>query len=106
MTNGLLGIILAGALTTHCINTGEDRLGVILNCDDSNHSVLHVPISEWPSVWHGPELGFAYAIDAQGRPVPSDHAAWQQRQQVIREKQLQEGRRWRRPAMQQTTKVN
>jgi len=99
--SGLIGIILAAALSTHCINTGEDRLGIILNCDDADHSVLHIPISEWPAEWHGPELGFAYEVDTQGHPVPSDRVAWQKRQQAIRENQLREGRRWRRPAMQQ-----
>lgn len=102
--NGLIGIIIASALTIQCINTGEDRLGVILTCDDANRSVLHIPINEWPGVWHGPELGFAYQLDAQGRPMPTNRVAWQQRQQVIRENQLREGRRWRRPAMQQVIK--
>ena len=99
--NGLIGIILAGVLTTRCINTGEDRLGIILDCDDVEQSILRIPISEWPSVWHGPELGFTYEIDVSGQPVPTDRLAWQQRQQAIRENQLREGRRWRRPAMQQ-----
>lgn len=85
-----------------CTNTGEDRAGIILNCNDLDQSVLHIPIGEWPPEWHGPELGFTYEVDLNGRPVPTDKAAWQKRQQAIRENQLKELRRWRIQPSQQS----
>lgn len=95
----MIGIILAIALSTHCVNTGEDKSGVLLSCDDEQKSELRIPINEWPGVWHGPELGFAYEIDANGQPVPSKPNLAALRQ--VYNNSLREGRRWRRPAMQQ-----
>jgi len=98
----MLGKLLAIAIIIQCINTGEDRDGLLLTCNDAQHTELRIPISNWPAVWHGPERGFAYQIDSQGQPIPSrpNLAALQQ----VRENALREGRRWRRPAMQQLAK--
>lgn len=95
----MIGIVLAIALSIQCVVTGEDRSGVLLSCNNTQQSELRIPISEWPQQWHGPELGFTYEIDAQGQPVAStpNLAALQR----VRNNSLREGRRWRRPAMQQ-----
>jgi hypothetical protein len=99
----MIGILLAAALSIQCVVTGEDRSGILLSCDDAAQTELHVPIGKWPQQWHGPELGFTYEIDAQGQPVPSkpNFAALQQ----VYNNSLQEGRRWRRPAMQQVRRT-
>jgi hypothetical protein len=99
----MIGIILAIALSTQCVVTGEDRSGILLSCDDAQQTELRIPINQWPRAWHGPELGFTYEIDAQGQPVASkpNPVALQQ----VYDNSLREGRRWRRPAMQQL-KVN
>jgi hypothetical protein len=88
----MIGILLALTLTTHCTMTGSDKAGVLLSCDKQIE--LRIPISEWPSEWHGPELGFVYEIDAQGRPVQST----QNLSKLARERavQLNEIRRWRK----------
>lgn len=93
----MIGILLAITLSIHCVNTGEDKSGVLLTCDSGVE--LRIPINEWPSMWHGPELGFTYEIDAHGQPVPSKPNLTALRQ--VYENSLREGRRWRRPAMQQ-----
>lgn len=102
----MIGILLALTLSIQCINTGGDKSGVLLTCNDAAHTELRIPISEWPSVWHGPERGFAYQLDANGQPLPSlltarDQAAYDERVRAGRERMRQEGRRWRRPALQQ-----
>lgn len=91
-----------------CTNTGEDREGILLTCQDSNHTRepfdYHIAISDWPPEWHGPELGFTYEIDMNGQPVSTDRVAWPKRQQAIRENQLRELRRWRIQPAQQVLK--
>lgn len=91
----MIGILLALALsTTHCTMTGSDKAGVLLSCDDEQRSELRIPLSEWPSEWHGPELGFVYEIDAQGGPVRS--AQNLRKLASERERQMNEIRRWRK----------
>jgi hypothetical protein len=99
----MIGIILAIALSTQCVVTGEDRSGILLSCDDTAQTELRIPISEWPQQWHGPELGFAYEIDAQGQPIPSKPNPVALRQ--VYDNSLREGRRWRRPATQQVRRT-
>lgn len=98
---GTIGIILAIALSTHCVNTGDDKSGVLLSCE--NGIELRIPVNEWPDVWHGPELGFTYEIDADEQPIPSkpNLAALQQ----VYNNSLREDRRWNRHALQQTAPV-
>jgi hypothetical protein len=95
----VIGIVLAIALSTQCVVTGEDRSGILLSCNDTQRTELRIPISQWPREWHGPELGFTYEVDVQGQPIPSkpNPVALQQ----VYDNSLREGHRWRRPAMQQ-----
>lgn len=96
----MLGILLALAITTNCTAYGfDDSRAVLLKCDDAQKSELVIPLSEWPKEWHGPQLGWAYHLDSEGRPL-SSFAEFAE-QMAIREKVLKEQRRWRRPALQQ-----
>lgn len=89
----MIAILLALTLTTHCTVTGSDKAGVLLSCDD--RSELRIPISDWPSEWHGPELGFTYEIDALGhQPLPSKQDL--AKAATERARQLHEIRRWRK----------
>lgn len=95
----MIAIILAIAIqTTTCTMTGEDKSGVLLTCDDAARSELRIPIGEWPAVWHGPELGFAYRV-VDGQPIVSKPSLTAAR--AAHEQQVREGRRWRRAALQQ-----
>jgi hypothetical protein len=89
-----------------CIQTGETQKEFVLTCNDPDKSELFIPVADWPAVWHGPELGFAYPLDAKGSALPSlpteaDKEAYRLRIKKIRENQLRELRRWRIPALQQ-----
>lgn len=78
MLTGLLGRLLAASLVIQCTVTGFQPHPT-LNCNDEQQSVLVIPYSEWPTVWHGPEMGFAYEIlvtaqtadSLEGEPLPS-----------------------------------
>lgn len=92
-----------------CIQTGTTQEEVRLSCNDPERSELLIPVNEWPSVWHGPELGFAYPLDANGAALPSlptqaDRDAYRLRQEKTRENQLKEMRRWRIQPLQYPTR--
>jgi hypothetical protein len=95
-----------------CIQTGETQKEFLLSCNDPQKTELLIPVSDWPAVWHGPERGFAYPLDANGAALPSlpaeaDKEAYRLRIQKIRENQLKEMRRWRiQPTQQRRTVTN
>lgn len=89
----------------HCNQTGATQREFLLSCNDPQKSELLIPVGEWPSVWHGPELGFTYSLSANGMALPSlptqaDKEAYELRMERIRENQLKELRRWRIPPLQ------
>lgn len=100
----MIGIVLALLLsTTNCTAYGRDaNNAVLLKCDDAQQSELVWPLNEWPKEWHGPQLGWVYRLDEKGRALSSfaEFAV----QQEIRRKQIVEGKRWRRPALQAVDK--
>jgi hypothetical protein len=95
-----------------CIQTGETQKEFLLSCNDRQKTELAIPVADWPAVWHGPELGFAYPLDANGAALPSlpteaDKEAYRLRIEKIRENQLKEMRRWRvQPTQQRRTVTN
>lgn len=97
----MLGLLLATTLSIQCVHTGVTQTGYLLSCNDAQRSELVIPANEWPGVWHGPELGFTYTLDANTQaPLPSlptaiDQFLYQERQRTARERQLRELRRWR-----------
>lgn len=99
MLTGLLGGLLATSLIVQCTVTGFQPQPTI-NCNDREQSVLMIPYSEWPTVWHGPELGFAYEIlvtaqaadSLDGVPLPSRRDERKLAQQA--ERSRNEQRRW------------
>lgn len=96
--NGLIGILFAFALSTKCTATGTEGKAIVLKCDDAQKSELLIPLTEWPKEWHGPQIGWVYHLDEKGQPLSSfaEFAV----QQEIRHKQILEGKRWRRHALQ------
>ena len=95
----MIGILLALILTTtSCTATGTEGRAIVLKCDDAQHSELLIPLTEWPKEWHGPQIGWVYHLDEKGQPLSSfaEFAV----QQEIRHRQILEGKRWKRAALQ------
>lgn len=94
----MIGILLAILLTTNCTATGTEGKAIILKCDDAQKSELLIPLTEWPRAWHGPQIGWVYHLDEKGQPLSSfaEFAV----QQEIRHRQILEGKRWKRAALQ------
>ena len=93
-----------------CVQTGVTQKEFLLSCNDTQKTELAIPVADWPAVWHGPEFGFAYPLDAKGAALPSlpieaDKEAYRLRIQKIRENQLKEMRRWRIPPAQQAATI-
>lgn len=66
----MLGLLLATTLAIQCTVVNFDPHPTLV-CSDEKRSVLVIPYSEWPEVWHGPEMGFAYPMDDGGRAIAS-----------------------------------
>ena len=93
----MLGLILATTLAMQCTVVNFHPQPTLV-CNDREQSVLVIPYSEWPEVWHGPELGFAYLLDDKGQPIASvrDERKLQESIRRSRNEQL----RWMRPPLQ------
>lgn len=99
----MIGILFALLLTTtNCTATGREGSAIILKCDDGQRSELLIPLADWPKEWHGPQIGWVYRLNEQGQALSSfeEFAV----QQEIRRRQILEGKRWRRPALQAVDK--
>lgn len=101
MPTGLLGGLLAASIAVSCTVVNFDPVPTLV-CDDRERTQLAIPYADWPQQWHGPELGFAYQVDAEFRPVQSqaDAGKMAEAQRRSRNEQL----RWMREALQNPRK--
>lgn len=58
MHNGLLGGLLAVSVIVNCTVINFDPRPT-LACSDRKELLL-ISYRDWPTAWHGPELGFTY----------------------------------------------
>lgn len=94
----MLGLILASTLIVNCTVVNFDPQPTLV-CSDK--TVRQIAYADWPSAWHGPELGFAYTL-VDGKPVISVR---DERKLALETKQAREHQlRWMREAAQNPRK--
>lgn len=103
MPAGLLGGLLAASLVVNCTLVNFDPQPA-LACSDRRELLL-ISYSDWPTAWHGPELGFTYQFiaatetdDAIALPSVRDKRALAESVRKSRNEQL----RWKRPPTQRS----
>lgn len=105
MLTGLLGGLLAASIAVNCTVINFDPQPA-LACSDRRELLL-ISYSDWPEVWHGPELGFTYQFiaatetdDAIALPSVRDKRALAESVRKSRNEQL----RWMRESVQNPKK--
>ena len=63
----MLGYLLAASIIVNCTVVNFDPQPTLTCSDRQTRTISY---SDWPEVWHGPELGFTYTL-LDGKPVMS-----------------------------------